>query len=147
MASVRHPVVSGRQITADDYDDEHIVELDAADVTGALGYTPADATHNHDERYYTQGEVDALLALLQPLPLTANFTDDAEMRFRADVAMTLTQQGTSGTGSVAYEKSTAAAPTVFSSTTSPISLEAGAWLKVVATGVTDLYAVALKRTA
>lgn len=76
-----------------------------------------------------------------------NFTDDGEARFYADVAMTLTQQSTSGTGSVAYEKSTAAAPSTFSSTSSPISLEAGAWLKVSASSVSTLYAVALKRTA
>lgn len=86
-------------------------------------------------------------ALLTPVTPVFNFTDDGEARFYADVAMTLTQQGTSGTGSVAYEKSTNAAPSTFSSTTSPISLEAGAWLKVTASSVTDLYAVALKRTA
>lgn len=76
-----------------------------------------------------------------------NFAADGEARFYADIAMTLTQQSTSGTGSVAYEKSTAAAPSTFASTTSPISLEAGAWLKVTASSVSDLYAVALKRTA
>lgn len=76
-----------------------------------------------------------------------NFSDAGEARLYADVAMTLTQQATSGTGSVAYEKSTAAAPSTFSSTTSPITLEAGAWLKVTASAVTDIYAVALKRTA
>ena len=77
----------------------------------------------------------------------ANFTADGEVRFYADVAMTLTQQSTSGTGSVAYEKSTSAAPATFSSTTSPITLEAGAWLKITASSVTDLFAVAFKRTA
>ena len=54
---------------------------------------------------------------------------------------------TSGTGSVAYQKSTNAAPGTFSGTSSPITLEAGAWLKVTASSVTGHYAVALKRTA
>jgi hypothetical protein len=89
---------------------------------------------------------DARSAILNELAVF-NFSDDAECRFYADVAMTMTQQSTSGTGSVAYEKSTTAAPTVFNSTTSPISLEAGAWLKVTATSVSSIYAVALKRTA
>lgn len=80
-------------------------------------------------------------------PLTFNFTDDGEARFYADVAMTLTQQATSGTGTIAYEKSTNAAPTVFGSTTSPITLEAGAWLKISASSITGIVAVHLKRTA
>lgn len=95
--------------------------------------------------------LDATAAYLdlfaQALPLTFNFSDDGEARFYADKAMTVTQQATSGTGSVTYEKSTAAAPGTFSSTSSPISLEAGAWLKVTASSVTDIYAVHLKRTA
>lgn len=81
------------------------------------------------------------------LPLTFNFTAAGEARFYADVAMTLTQQATSGSGSVAYEKSTAAAPSTFSSTTSPITLEAGAWLKVTASSVVSIFTVHLKRTA
>jgi hypothetical protein len=81
------------------------------------------------------------------LPLTFNFTDTGEARFYADVAMTLTELATSGTGTIAYEKSTTAAPSTFSSTTSPISLQAGAWLKVSASSVTSIVAVHLKRTA
>ena len=92
----------------------------------------------------TSGGTDPLATA--PLHV-ANFTADGEVRFYADVGITLTQQSTSGTGSVAYEKSTAAAPSTFSSTTSPITLEAGAWLKITASSVTDLFAVALKRTA
>jgi hypothetical protein len=83
----------------------------------------------------------------QPLPLTFNFTDAGDAYFYADVAMTLTEQATSGTGTIAYEKSTTAAPSTFSSTTSPISLQAGAWLKVSASSVTSIVAVHLKRTA
>jgi hypothetical protein len=80
-------------------------------------------------------------------PWTPNFSDDGEVRFYADVAMTVTEQATSGTGTIAYEKSTNAAPTTFSGTTSPITLEAGAWLKVSASSVTSIVAVHLKRTA
>jgi hypothetical protein len=79
--------------------------------------------------------------------LTFNFTADGEARFYADIAMTLTQQAESGTGSVAYEKSTFGSPATFTSTSSPITLQAGAWLKVVASGVSTIYAVHLKRTA
>lgn len=86
-------------------------------------------------------------ALLIAPEWTPNFTGDGEVRFRASVAMTVTEQATSGTGSVVYEKSTAAAPGTFSSTSSPITLEAGAWLKIVASGVTGTFAVNLKRTA
>ena len=92
-----------------------------------------------------------LLALINStpaaLPLTFNFSADGEARFRADVAMTLTQQATSGTGTVAYEKSTAAAPAVFGATASPVTLEAGAWLKVSSADVDTIFAVHLKRTA
>lgn len=78
---------------------------------------------------------------------TFNFTDTGEARFYAYEAMTLTEQGTSGTGTIAYEKSTSAAPDTFNSTSSPITLEAGAWLKVSASAVTTIVAVALERTA
>lgn len=85
------------------------------------------------------------------LPLTFNFTSDATAYFYADEAMTVTQQATVGTGTPAYEKSTSAAPSTFSSTSSPISLQAGAWLKVSASGTDDdaaaPFAVHLKRTA
>lgn len=92
----------------------------------------------------TLGISNAALAL----PLTFNFSADGEARFYADVAMTVTEQADSGTGTVAYEKSTNAAPDTFASTSSPIALEAGAWLKVIASGVSgDCYAVHLKRTA
>lgn len=85
--------------------------------------------------------------LSTPQPIVFNFSDDGEARFYADRAMTLVEAANSGTGSVAYEKSTAAAPSTFSSTSSPISLQAGAWLKATATGVSSIFAAALVRTA
>jgi hypothetical protein len=80
----------------------------------------------------------------QPLPLTFNFTDAGDAYFYADIAMTLAEQATTGAGSITYAKGTTAAPDTFTSTTSPISLQAGAWLKVTAD---DAVAVHLKRTA
>lgn len=76
-----------------------------------------------------------------------NFAADGYQVIRASEAMTITQQATTGTGTVAYEKSTAAAPDTFASTTSPITLEAGAKLKVTASSVAATYAVHLERTA
>lgn len=105
---------------------------------GALGFYADEITL---ESY---GEGIGQPADFTPLPLTFNFTDSAVAYFGADVAMTLTQQWTEGAGSIAYEKSTAAAPTVYASTASPIALQAGARLKVTATGAV---AVHLKRTA
>ena len=85
------------------------------------------------------------------LPLTFNFAGESTAYFYADEAMTLTQQATLGTGAVSYEKSTNAAPSTFSSTSSPVTLEQGAWLKVVADNpystADDPFVVHMKRTA
>lgn len=86
-------------------------------------------------------------ALLAVEAWTPNFSSAGEVRIYAREAMTITQIATSGTGTIAYEKSTAAAPGTFASTTSPITLEAGAWLKVSASAVTSIVAVNLRRTA
>jgi hypothetical protein len=85
--------------------------------------------------------------LSSPRAWTPNFSANGEIRFYADVAMTVTEIATSGTGTIAYEKSTSGAPSTFNSTSSPITLEAGAWLKVSASSVTGLVAVHLRRTA
>ena len=84
------------------------------------------------------------LGLFQAPTWDFNFTANSEAFIRAPVAMTITQQAVTGAGSVVYEKSTAAAPNTFASTSSPITLEAGAKLKVVATGVVAAH---LERTA
>jgi len=53
-----------------------------------------------------------------------------------------------GTGTVVIHKSTAADPTTFSSGLSyPVTLEAGAWLKLSCTAVTGFIAVSVIRTA
>lgn len=85
--------------------------------------------------------------LLNVLTWDFNFADDGDAYVRAPTAMTITEQATSGTGTIAYEKSTAAAPNTFSSTTSPITLQAGARLKVSASAITGSVAVHLERTA
>ena len=71
MASVTHQSVTGRQINASDWAAEHVVDITAADITDALGYEPANVVHNHDDRYYTETEVNQLLSTItgqQPVP-------------------------------------------------------------------------------
>jgi hypothetical protein len=77
-----------------------------------------------------------------------NFTAAGDLYIPAIVAMTVDQGNAAiGTGTLAYSKSTAAAPSTFTSTTLPATLEAGAWLKVTASSVTGFVATHLKRTA
>lgn len=77
-----------------------------------------------------------------------NFTANGDAYIAADVAMTIDAGVAAiGTGTLAYEKSTTAAPSTFSSTTLPATLEAGAWLKVSVSGISGFKAVELKRTA
>jgi hypothetical protein len=77
-----------------------------------------------------------------------NFTADGSVYIPADEAMTISQGNAAiGTGALTYEKSTNAAPGTFSSTTLPATLEAGAWLRVIATGVSGFRATHLVRTA
>lgn len=79
---------------------------------------------------------------------TINFTDNGDAYIAADVAMTIdVGVAAIGTGTLAYEKSTAGAPGTFSSTTLPATLEAGAWLKVSVSSISGFKAVELKRTA
>jgi len=77
-----------------------------------------------------------------------NFTGAADLYIPAREAMTISQGNAAiGTGTLAYAKSTTAAPGTFSSTTLPVTLESGAWLKVTASAVTGFVATHLKRTA
>lgn len=90
--------------------------------------------------------IDARIKLLQKW--TVNFTDNGDAYIPAYEAMTI-DIGTAaiGTGTLAYEKSTTAAPGTFSSTSLPATLQAGAWLKVSVSGISGFKAVELKRTA
>lgn len=90
----------------------------------------------------------ARAVLLEMQRWTINFTANGDAYIAADVAMTVDAGiAAIGTGTLAYEKSTAAAPGTFSSTTLPAVLEAGAWLKVTVSAITGFKAVELKRTA
>lgn len=85
---------------------------------------------------------------LTELSLAVNFTAAADAYIPARVAQTIAQGNAPiGTGSLAYAKSTAAAPSTFTTTTLPATLEAGAWLKVSATAVTGFLAADLYRSA
>jgi hypothetical protein len=77
-----------------------------------------------------------------------NWTSDGDIYIPAVVAMTVDQGNAAlGGATITFEKSTSASPSVFSSTTLPASLQAGAWLKVSAAGVSGFAATHLKRTA
>lgn len=79
---------------------------------------------------------------------TITFTSAGDAYIPADIAMTIDQANAKiGTGTLAYEKSTTAAPGTFSSTTLPATLQAGAWLKITASAITGFVATHLKRTA
>jgi hypothetical protein len=88
------------------------------------------------------------IALFAAQEWTPNFTAAGDLYIPAVVAMTIGQGNTAiGTGTLTYTKSTAAAPSTFGAATLPVTLEAGAWLKVAATSVTGFVATHLKRTA
>lgn len=75
-----------------------------------------------------------------------NFTADGDGYIRANEAMTVTLGGTIGTGTLAYAKSTAGAPSTFNATTLPATLEAGAFLKVTVSGLSGFVALQIVRT-
>jgi hypothetical protein len=86
--------------------------------------------------------------LLEMQRWTINFTANGDAYIPADVAMTIDAGVAAiGTGTLAYEKSTTASPSTFSSTSLPVTLQAGAWLKVSVSGLTGFKVVELKRTA
>lgn len=86
--------------------------------------------------------------LLEMQRWTLNFTANGDAYIPADIAMTIdVGVAAIGTGTLAYEKSTAAAPSTFSSTSLPATLEAGAWLKITVSALTGFKVVELKRTA
>jgi hypothetical protein len=77
-----------------------------------------------------------------------NFTSDGDAYIPVQFATVIAQANAQiGTGTLAYEKSTNAAPGTFSSTTLPATLEAGAWLKISASGVSGFVATHLRRAS
>jgi hypothetical protein len=101
------------------------------------------------------GNVDIVRAKLKlagvpvkPAEWTPNFAADGVVYIPAAEAMTIGQgNGAIGTGTLVFTKSTAAAPGTFAATSLPATLEAGAWLKVAAAGVSGFVATHLKRVA
>jgi hypothetical protein len=118
------------------------------DVTGKPT-TFAPATHDHDDRYYTTGEVDALIPVVKFPPVAATFTAAADAYFPVHEALTLNIAGavTAGTGTFAYAKALAASPTTFNAITTSTTFAAGDVLKITAASVTGYCAVTLPRTA
>jgi hypothetical protein len=87
-------------------------------------------------------------AFAVPHEWVPNFTSDGEMYIACAEAMTIDQGNADiGSGTITFEKSTTAAPGTFSSTALPASVQAGAWLKVIATSVSGFVATHLVRTA
>lgn len=79
---------------------------------------------------------------------TANWTGDGSVYIACPVAMTITQgNGEIGTGDLTYSKSTTAAPGTFGATNLPAAVQAGAWLKITAAGVSGFKATHLRRIA
>ncbi len=77
-----------------------------------------------------------------------NFTANGDGYFYARVAMTVNLAGTAiGTGTLSYAKSTNAAPSTFSATTLPATLEAGAYFRVTVAGLSGFKALQIVRTA
>jgi hypothetical protein len=118
------------------------------DVSGKPA-TFAPATHDHDDRYYTTGEVDALIPVVKYPPVAATFTAAADAYFPVHEAMTLNIAGavTAGTGTFTFEKAEAATPTSFSAITTSTAFLAGDVLKISAASVTGYCAVTIPRTA
>lgn len=66
---VTHVPVTGRQINAADWHEDHGVELTAEEIEAGLGYVPANTSHNHDDRYYTETEIDEMFVdQVPPIP-------------------------------------------------------------------------------
>jgi hypothetical protein len=87
-------------------------------------------------------------SLAVPAEWAPNFTSSGDLYIPAVVAMTIDQGNAAiGTATITFSKSTAAAPSTFSSTSLPATLQAGAWLKVSAASVVGFAATHLKRTA
>ena len=75
-----------------------------------------------------------------------NWTGDASIYLPAYAAMQIAQGNAKiGTGTITFAKSTNAAPATFATTSLPATLEAGAWLRVTAAGVSGFCATHLRR--
>ena len=111
--------------------------------------TDVDLTNLRDGYQLYWDESNQLWYVAPPgeqLEWTPNFTADGDVYIPATYAMEIALGNPKiGTGTITFEKSTAAAPGTFGSTTLPATLEAGAWLKVIAASVTGFVALHLRR--
>lgn len=118
------------------------------DRVAALIQAGAGVSKSYDDSAGTLTITSTANALNGAAEWAPNFTADGDVYIPAVVAMTIDEGNAAiGTGTLTYEKSTAAAPGTFATTTLPATLEAGAWLKVSAASVTGFVAAHLVRTA
>ena len=110
------------------------------------------SSSSFDETTWTP-DTDALIISetgsrgLNAFDYALNFTIDNAVYIPAQEAMTIALGvAPIGTGALSYAKSTAAAPESFATTSLPATVEAGAWLRVSATGVISYLAVHLVRS-
>lgn len=80
-------------------------------------------------------------------PLAMSFSGNGDIYFVAHEAMTLTTPVEAGTGTLAYTRALAAAPTSFSTLTFPGALAIGDILKVTVSGISGYKATTLPRSA
>lgn len=136
LANMAQATIKGRASGAGTGDP---ADLTAAQVKTILAIVAADLSDFNSA-------VDARTKLLQKWGL--NFTANGDIYIHAYEAMTIDASGSAiGTGTLAYEKSTTVAPSTFSATTLPATIQADAWLKVTVSSISGFKAVELKRTA
>jgi hypothetical protein len=119
---------------------------------GALGGTYPNPSFAADMA--TQAELDAHTALttsahggiVKP-PLAMSFSGNGDIYFVAHESLTLTTPTEAGTGTLAYTRALAAAPTSFSTLTFPGTLAIGDILKVTLSGISGYKAATLPRSA
>lgn len=131
-------------------DNDTVTYAKAQNVSAAsriLGRGSAAGAGDPQELTLGMGVVISGTAIVAQQTWDFNFTDDGEGYFRAYEAMTVALGDDIGTATLTYEKSTTATPATFASTSLPTSLEAGAFLKVIAASVVGFSALQIVRTA
>lgn len=129
------------------------------DVNGKYEYFVAGGVYDEVAKYGSLTDVETFIQMFDQTASTdllgswqyaPNWADNGSIYIPAALAMTLDLTGAPsiGTGTLAFAKSTGAAPDVFTDTTLPVDLEAGSWLRVTLSGLSGgFYAAHLLRTA